>query len=422
MRAKRQRNGFVYKDESIISSRKGSRVEVAEDSIIIYPDITGIDKVYYSIIGDELMLSSRLKDFKQGIDKRFEPFLKKHGYVPYPYTILKGVYKAPPGIRISFSRKEPSRQIFTASEDLKVFNIDRKFRKQDFRLDFTRILTRDHSGSGMLTCSYSGGFDSMLLLTVLGDRVKRLIHFDEGKKVRKPDFGLPLVEVGQDAGFTEADRKRYFSSVDEPNCDPSGFAEYLLVKAVRSKDTTILNGQGADALFANGNIYFHDHVSQKVPGILQEILPKRVRHYAKGTTSRFYSYYAPDLPMDAYPRFNEIFNIYRKSIYNDSTNFLAAMIYMLKYSLHGIEKIRQSAHANKVKYYLPFNSLEMLRFAFSIPARHKIGRKQGKRILTESFPEVRGYSTGAFRPMKLRERFVQGNVRYEEYFYRRWKR
>ncbi|MGV8141246.1 MAG: hypothetical protein ACP5NW_02265, partial [Candidatus Woesearchaeota archaeon] len=67
----------------------------------------------------------------------------------------------------------------------------------------------------------------------------------------------------------------------------------------------------------------------------------------------------------------------------------------------------------------------IIRYAFSIPSRHKVGYSIGKKILIDKYPEIRrmSYSTGAFLPQKLKSRFIgaePSDSNYNLFYIKNW--
>jgi hypothetical protein len=205
-----------------------------------------------------------------------------------------------------------------------------------------------------------------------------------------------------------------------------------MIKKLKDEKKTqrliVMNGQSCDGLFENERIFFQDYVSSKIPANYKNILPKKeydikilskMQKYLLETKKRFLKYYLGNFIFSktVLSEFDGIYELYERSIKNDSTNKLAAYIVLLKFSIHGVEKIRTAAHAFDIKYYLPFMSDNIFRYSFSIPSKYKIGFWKGKRILTESYPEFGRTKiiTRGFLPQKLKERFIRSNLINSEY-------
>lgn len=452
---RRENNKLIFRDELIITNRTGSIVEIDNDNnrILINPDITGIDKIYFFIKDHQLIISSRFKDLIHNpIDEESMQFQIKHGYVPYPFTILKGVRKAPPGLCIilKFNDTGDWEYGYEPSSELNIFNADEKFNRKNFKRDLNILFAKNFKTQQDLVSSFSGGFDSLLLTWFYKKACKGILHFNECISNEHSEDKLayykrifPEAEwavLDNNADFTEEDKRIYFNSIDEPSCDSAGFAEYLMAREMNKKDNMksmpIMNGQATDALFCTGREYFQDYVSAKLrtAGFLRAIASAKnnsylakLHNYTLDVKDRFFAgYYRNfDFSEESWQEFQKIYDIYESSIDNDSTNFYAILMFLLKYSIHGVEKIKTASRAFNTRYYLPFMSKEILSYAFSIPAKYKVGYKSGKRILVDSYPEISSikYQSGPFLPDKLKERLIEkdiGGNNYEIFFTQTW--
>jgi asparagine synthetase B (glutamine-hydrolysing) len=414
---------YISKDESVINCRRGSVVEAGRDWITICSDVTGVDKTYFARKGATLIISDRFLDFPDyPCDKRLMGFQRKKGYVPYPFTLRKGVYKAPPGLKVIVKRKSIA---YRPSDELRIFS-GGSYERLTFRKDIERIL-RASCPEGLVS-SYSGGFDSLLLTHVLRRHIRHIVHFrTEGVSAPQDLKDIPWTVVGSDAVFTDVERKAYFDAVDEPNCDASGFAEFLMVRSVYAKTKLpIMNGQAADALFMNGRQYLRELLSPKLlrlqPNEQGNGVIEKLSRYLIDTKSRFESFYIPKLELhkDYLIEFDRVYRCYEQGIRNDSVSMFSAVTFILYYSLHGVEKIKTASRATGARYYLPFMTPDMIRLAFCVPARQKIGVGVGKRILRNAYPELKGYASGAFSPHELRKRLMGSTGRYEDHFLDEW--
>jgi hypothetical protein len=440
---------WLYKDAAIICERKGSIIEIKNNTLLIQADITGIDKIYFKIDNNKIIISNLFKDFTDSeLSEEFAEFQREKGFVPYPFTILKGVMKAPPGLIVKFFRNKDN-QInyeFHKSKELEIFNRDknRKFNKKEFRSNFTQMLLHNAKQHRKIVSSFSAGFDSTFLTFIYNDKCDTMLHFSEDKKTsidhyKKVFPNKQWIILDNKEKFSNTDKLRYFKSIDEPCCDSAGFAEYLMIKKLKNNFANgkplIMNGQACDGIFTNGKTYFQEFVSSKVPKYIREMVPakvysnrmlSRIQNYSLATKKRFLRIYLGNNPLskETTSQISRIYDIYAQNIDNDSTNIFAACIMTLKYSLHGIEKIRTAAHAHDVQYYLPFLSENIIRYGFSIPTKFKAGFNSGKRILIEEYPEISEikFTTKPFLPQKLKERFIGKTTtkKYCEIYTKNW--
>jgi asparagine synthetase B (glutamine-hydrolysing) len=445
----RQKNAYLYKDALILCKRRGSTVVLEDDAVFIHADVTGIDKIYFEIKNNQVTISNIFKDFLDNdINEEFMDFQKLRGYVPYPFTILKGVMKAPPGLvtKIYPDENGELQHNFMESDALAIFNVDKHFNKRLFREGFKKLLLENATAYKELVSSFSGGFDSTFLTSIYSSKCTRILHFSEGKteisRYKKIFPNSKWTIIDSNENFSDADKKKYFGSIDEPSCDSSGFAEYLMIKKIKNEeqdldgDIIIMNGQGCDGLFTNGRTYFQEFIASRMPRYIKNMTKNRtndskisskIRNYSLETKKRFMEIYLKDYTFSdrIHKGISDVYDMYAGAIKNDSANILAACIVLMKYSIHGIEKIRTAAHAFGIRYYLPFMSENVIEYAFSIPSKYKVGYTHGKKILIKEYPEISKISfvTGAFLPQKLKERFIgaePSDSKYNGFYIQNW--
>jgi len=438
---------YTYKDEKMINQRKGSFVEVKKDRIIIDADITGVDKIYFSMEDNVVVISNIFKDFSDcEINEDYMDFYYQKGYMPFPFTIMRGVRKAPPGLRTEIKLGGKLEHSFHPTKELEIFNRGRKYQKKEFRKDFEKILNNDSKGQNNFVSSFSGGFDSTFFTNFFIKRCKAFVHFFENEKLDieyfKEIFPGKWIIVGNEQPFTQKDLKKYFESTDEPCCDPAGFAEYLMSKEIAKdkdlKGLPIINGQTSDSIFANGKNYFQCYLNSlwfylpryfPVPKSIASRywLFSKLYDFSVGVKKRFIKFYMGDciLNDEDNKEFDDLYRIYVSAIENDPTHIFIALKILLQLPLYASEKMKTSARANDVKYYMPFYSPEMIKYGFSIPTKDLVGYKIGKKGFINSYPEIKKipFLSQAFLPQRLKERMMGETItpeRYRRYYIKNW--
>ncbi|MGV8162093.1 MAG: asparagine synthase-related protein [Candidatus Nanoarchaeia archaeon] len=439
------KNKYVYKDKLIICQREGSFVTIKENKLIIKTDVTGIDKLYVEIKNNNITVSNKFKDFIDNeLNEEFLEFQNIKGYIPYPFTILKNIIKTPPGIITEFyiNKNNEIKYTYRPSDELKIFDRGQKFNKREFNKKFTALLIKNAEPYPEFTSSFSGGFDSLFLTQIYKNKIKYLLHFSEDKKININNYkkifpNKKWIIVSGEERFSEQNKKEYFKYTDEPCCDPAGFAEYLMMKKLNSQINTppVINGQSSDAIFANGRKYFQEYFSNKLPQFMKNLSEKntntwlrlRLNTYSQDTSKRFEQIYLSNYKFSKTNKqeMQKIYEIYFKAIKNDSTNFLAAITMMQKYSIYELEKIKTAAQATNTKYYLPFMAKNIIQYAFSIPSARKIGFNLGKKILRKSYPEITKmkFVSRDFKPQLLKERLIGEKLteeKYKKYYIQKW--
>jgi asparagine synthetase B (glutamine-hydrolysing) len=442
-------NKFYYQNETIINDRVGSIIQIKNNEILIESDVFGIDKIFYSIIDNKIIISEKFNDFLDNeINEKYVEAQNLIGYVPYPFTILKNVRKALPGLItiIKYDENGKVKIKYEKSKQLEVFFKDGEYDKENFGPELNKLMKKNYSKFEGLVSSFSGGFDSLFLTKTHLEVCKYILHFSEDKEVdldyyKKMFLKAKWIIAESNIDFDDKDRKEYFKAIDEPCCDPAGFAEYLMIKEIsKNKEAMrypIMNGQSSDGIFGNGRKYFQEYLSDKhkiirkikVPdkaGMDHFILSK-VFNFTADTKKRFMKCYVSNYEFDKKEtkELNEIFDLYRKSIKNDSTNSLAAIVMMVRYSCYELEKIKTAAKANNIKYYLPFLETNVVKLAFNVPSKYKVGFNLGKQVLLKSFPEILNmkFISRDFKPNVLKERFIEQKLTlesYRHYFFEGW--
>jgi hypothetical protein len=197
-----------------------------------------------------------------------------------------------------------------------------------------------------------------------------------------------------------------------------------------------MNGQSADGLFANGRKYFQEFVSARLPFRNVRLPGHRSKRnrlayglyvYSADTRHRFFEFYTRGyrFPARIAESLDLVYRTYDRAIRNDSTNKLAALVMLQRYPLYEMEKIKTAARAFGQPYFLPFASPSAMQYAFSIPAKEKVGYRMGKRVLVRSFPEVARWRflSRDFIPTELKARLIgeaMSDERYRRYFNRQW--
>jgi hypothetical protein len=434
---------FLFKDDKLICKRKGTLVEASGSRVSILADVTGLDKIYfsYSTKRNKITISNDFKDFMGNkINNDFMEFQRIKGYVPYPFTLLKDVKKAPPGLltTLKINKDKVLECKYEKSSELDIFCAKRKFNRKTFREELRKILLNNYKDK-VLVSSFSGGFDSLFLTKTYEDKIKHIIHFSEDDKVQVDYYkkvfpNASWTVVDNEEKFSEADKRKYFQSAGEPCCDPAGFAEYLLLRKFsenkRFRSVPVMNGQSGDGVFCNGRKYYHEHIASRMPGFVRSIkiddqaamkhwLWYRTFNYTVDTKRRFMKDYIFNYRFnkEVLGEMGKIFDAYRDGIKNDSANFLAIIIILQKYSVYEVEKLKTTCTAFGIRYYLPFMSTDVLEFAFSVPSKYKVGYKMGKKIMRQMHPEVTSikFTSRDFMPEKLKARFIGGNLTEDKY-------
>ena len=449
-------NTALYKTARIVTDRIGSTVEVFGDKVILTSDLFGIDKLYYAIEGENIAISNKLKDFYDySIDDALWPIQLKRGYVPYPFTILKGVRKTLPGISLEISRQEGSRWSYNYNTDkLKnYFNDTIKYDIENFREAFLKAIAKIKSSFNKnAILSLSGGCDSLLLHELFKDHIVRFCHYaetpEDEKRLQKRLGGhlkdIPWSTLYGTDKVDAADIDAYFDSLDEPCFCVTGLAEYLMIKKMVKFTGDIsgfymLDGYGADTHFQNGREYFKEWLLEKI--LLNKRvginLNKKVRtdtiigkalDYIKSTKTRFYDVYTEHfkLPEEHKDEILNVYHVYNNALKIDRSKFYGLIRFFLWSSNEGMERIKATANALNVKFISPSHHFSIIKTAMSLPAKYNVGYSEGKRVLRNLLKEISDvpFISEGFASRELWKNVSQGNTfsDYVGFFSNEWRK
>ena len=258
--------------------RQERRLHLARDRI-------GKKPLYYGWLGDTLVFASELKSFfvhpqfELQVDPDSLALFLRHGYVPGPWSILRGVYKLPPGSSLTLTADDAgsrgsghdpdtacrrfwdSRQLLAAAVDNPLAGDTQSTLDQLDSLLRDAVALRMHADVP-LGAFLSGGVDSSIVVAMMQAQSSRPVQtfsigfrdsgHDEAPEARAIANHLgtdhtELYVTGKSALELVPDLPRLF---DEPFADSSQIPTYLVSQLARQSVKVALSGDGGDELFA----------------------------------------------------------------------------------------------------------------------------------------------------------------------------
>jgi asparagine synthase (glutamine-hydrolysing) len=236
-------------------------------------DITGIRKIFYTLVNGNLVYSSSLKhlisflkkygilkDLGKSIDIDALKVYLAYGATPMNSTFIKGIYKLQMGRAILFDINESNISKITISIPIQSF-IKNEEKLIEKTYDLLRISIKEKSEilNGLLL---SGGIDSGLIASILQNLCPSCQNvavnvcygsYSELQKARiiSEYLGIKLVEVN--VPLTRSWLRRSFdegiSFLDEPIARGNFIARYLALRELRKYTNVAFLGEGGDELF-----------------------------------------------------------------------------------------------------------------------------------------------------------------------------
>jgi asparagine synthase (glutamine-hydrolysing) len=244
-------------------------------------DRAGEKPLYYGRCGGSFMFASELKalrvhpSFAGEIDRSALCLYLRHGYIPSPYSIYRGIYKLPAGhhLAIGLDGSPPEPRPYWSARDAVESGIGHPFAGSgEEAIDELDRLLRESVALRMvadvpLGAFLSGGIDSSTVVALMqaqsaqpvrtftiGFRDPRYNEADNARQVAR-HLGTEHTELFLDSRDALALIPRLPTLYDEPFADSSQLPTYLVSELARRRVTVSLSGDGGDELFAGYKLY-----------------------------------------------------------------------------------------------------------------------------------------------------------------------
>ena len=254
-----------------------------EKKLTLFRDRVGEKPLYYGFVDHSFVFASdigairSLSGFQPQVDETVLGIYFRHGYIPAPHTIYKGIRKLQPGmvleLRAPFSENAMSVHSYWSMREAALRGKENPFNGsfEEASAELERLITnsiREQMVADVPVGAFlSGGFDSAttvaLMQSVSPGKVKSFTIGMEDPAFNEAEYAKQIAaHLGTDHTelyITERDAKgvipllaRMFS---EPFADSSQIPTYLVSRMTREHVTVSLSGDAGDELFAGYNSY-----------------------------------------------------------------------------------------------------------------------------------------------------------------------
>jgi asparagine synthase (glutamine-hydrolysing) len=265
-------------------------------SLFLARDRIGEKPLYYGKLPGAFAFGSELKALKahpnwQGeIDRNVLALYLRHGYVPDPHCIYKGIFKLPPGhwVEIIQGNAETPQAYWNFAE------ITQRPKRRDAPTELINeldqrlraVVASQMQSDVPLGAFLSGGVDSSLIVALMQNQARKpvktfTIGFDAGGFDEAKDARAVAHHLGTDHTELRLTSQMALDVVpslaaiwDEPFADSSQLPTLLLSRLARNSVTVALTGDGADELFCGYKRYKIGQSLQKT----FEHFPVTLRH------------------------------------------------------------------------------------------------------------------------------------------------
>jgi len=260
--------------------RQERRLTLARDRI-------GEKPLYYGRFGGTLLFGSELKAlrahpaFRGEVDRDVLALYLRHGYVPAPYSIYRGVYKLPAGCFAVFSAgaDEPRIEPYWSAREVALAGLDSPLQDTEETLvgELESLLKRAVRGQMEadvpLGAFLSGGIDSSTVVALMQAQSSRPINtftigFAEAEYNEAEHAKAVAAHLGTNHTelYVTPDEARAVIPLlpqiyCEPFADSSQIPTYLVSQLARRHVTVALSGDAGDELFGGYNRY---QIAQRV--------------------------------------------------------------------------------------------------------------------------------------------------------------
>lgn len=279
------------------------------EDLLLIRDRFGKKPLYYTLTDGSLAFSSELKSLlkfpplakTRSLDPNALALFLTYDYVPYPYSILSGVKKLPPGTWLHYHANTITLTRYfnpdfgTDQNDSLVASGTRQTSRNlaiALRARLKQAVAYRLESDVPLGVFLSGGLDSSLITALMCElrppqSVKTFsIHFDE-KSFDESDYSTQVARfLGTDHHthlFKSSDMVNLVPTIarmiDEPFADASIFPTYLLSQFTRQHVTVALSGDGSDELFAGYPTFQADRlvsIYRALPSFLKKWIERAV--------------------------------------------------------------------------------------------------------------------------------------------------
>jgi asparagine synthase (glutamine-hydrolysing) len=245
-------------------------------------DRMGEKPLYYGWQGDVFMFASELKAlrahpaFRGEVDRDVLSLYLRHGYVPSPYSIYRGINKLQPGAFLTLAATDtagvpPRLTFYWRLADAATCGIREDLDDHGALVELEAAMRRSIRGQMVadvpLGAFLSGGIDSSAVVALMQAESSRPVRtftigfheegYDEAEHARAvaAHLGCEHTELYVTPEQAMAVVPRLPHLYDEPFADSSQIPTFLVAQLARQHVTVSLSGDGGDELFGGYNRY-----------------------------------------------------------------------------------------------------------------------------------------------------------------------
>jgi asparagine synthase (glutamine-hydrolysing) len=245
-------------------------------------DRLGEKPLYYGWVGNTLLFTSELKALKvhpafhAEIDRNALTIFLRHGYIPAPYSIYKGIYKLPPATLLTWNGTDthPAPVPYWSVREAAESGVAQPFTgSEQEAIEQMESLLRDAVAMRMvadvpLGAFLSGGIDSSIVVALMQAQSNQPVktfsigfYEDEYNEAQYAKAVAQHLKTDHTELYITAAEAltvipKLPSLYDEPFSDQSQVPTFLVSQLARRHVTVSLSGDGGDEVFGGYSRYF----------------------------------------------------------------------------------------------------------------------------------------------------------------------
>ncbi len=378
-----------------------------KDELFLSRDRFGVKPLYYSILDNRLVFSSEIKPIlKLGIKRKpniktISSYLIK-GIIDYDKnTFFENIYNLEPGHYITWNLKNNKYSIKRYySIKLNKIKISKKQAESKIKKLLEDSIRLRYRSDVEVGCCLSGGLDSSTIVGVSdklfhNHKLKTFSAVFPGSKINEEKY---MDIVSKKLNVKNYKTKPKYSDLlkdindliyyqEEPFGSTSIYAQYRVMKLVsENKVKVLLDGQGADELFAGYHSYFNSYINQ----LIRE---KRINEIIGSTL--FWKYFLFYVSSNPKKITNKILKINNSKLYKLKYQGITIPKYIDEYMLlcmkTSLRTLLKWEDKNSMRFSIesrvPFLDYRLVEFAFSLPYYYKIKNFETKYIFRKAIKD-----------------------------------
>ncbi len=297
-----------------------------ERRLTLSRDRMGEKPLYYGRLGRTFVFASELKalrafpGFNASINRDAVALFLRHNYIPAPWSIYEGIFKAPPGTMLTLTApdEEVCREYYWSAHDTVLAGRAHPFCGDEHEaVDELENILKAAIRSQMvadvpLGAFLSGGLDSSLIVALMQAQSTQAVKtftigfhekiYNEAAhaKAVAGHLGTEHTELYVTPEECQDVIPRLPAIYDEPFSDSSQIPTFLVSELARRHVTVSLSGDGGDELFGGYNRYFRAMKLYRrislFPDAFRRSMARAVTMLPASHWDRLYAFVQPALP------------------------------------------------------------------------------------------------------------------------------